>query len=114
MKTPIFVSFCLLIVGMLVSLHVFFSDSLGPGDRLRREIAILKKARGNAEFRAQLMAHELADFQQHVATLLPEAIKSRAEPGAYALRQLASIAAGPSESIKIERASGLFEEAKAG
>ena len=113
MKTPVFVSFCLIIVAALASMHAFFKDSFSPADRLRQQLTQVEKSRRAADFRALLLAHQLADYQQHVATLLPDAIKTRNDQEAFPLRQLASVAAGgAAETIRIERASGVFESAK--
>jgi TolA-binding protein len=112
MKTSHFVSFCLLIVSGLISFHALFKESLNPVDQLKGRVEILKKERESAELRAQLAQHELADYQQHVATLLPDAIKGRSPESAYPLRQLASVLGESGEMIAIERASGLFERAK--
>lgn len=92
-------------------MHVFFKDSMSPIDQMHKQLASLEKKRLSAEFRSQLLEHELRDYQQQVATLVPAAIEGKNSRDAYPLRQLASIAGG-GDLIQIERASGLFEEAK--
>jgi len=57
---------------------------------LEKRLAALDREKEEAEFRALLGAHQLADYQQQVATLLPSAMKSLSVEAAYPLRQLAS------------------------
>jgi TolA-binding protein len=115
MKNSVFVAFCLVIVSALVSAHALFRQTLSPVKRLEKEVVHLEKERREAEFKARLVAHQLADYQQHVATLLPDAMRGRSDQGNYPLRQLASVigAGSADDTLEIERASGLMEKAKA-
>ena len=112
MKNTIFVSFCLVLFSMLMGAHMLFREGLNPTGRLEARIERLSKERQAAEFRELLAAHELAEFQQYVATLLPDAMKSRPEDERFQLRQLASVVGDKGAALEIERASGIFEKAK--
>jgi len=112
MKTPIFVSFCALTVALILALHGLLRDNHAPLEELKAQMAVVEKELGRAELRAQLLQHEIADYQNRVATLLPEMVVEFADPASYPLRQLASVIADPGDTIVIERASGLFEKAK--
>ncbi len=112
MKPSVFVSYCLVLVAAFLSMHVFFNDDLSPAERLKERLAAVERQRQEADFRALLLADQLAEYRQHVATLIPDAVKAMNEQQAYPLRQLASVASGAGEVIRIERASGLFEKAK--
>lgn len=112
MKTPVFVSFCLMVVAVIVSTHAFFKDAFSPTDRLKEQLDVVERDRREADLRARLLASELAEYQQNVATLLPSALQGKDGAAAYPLRQLASIAVDGGEKLQIERASSLFENAK--
>jgi TolA-binding protein len=110
MKTSVFVSFCLVLLSAILSTHFIFRNSFGATDKVKLQLAQIDKQRQEADFRAQLLAHQLNDYQQQVATLLPEAVKNKNAP--YALRQLASVAVDSGDTIEIEHASTLLEDAK--
>lgn len=113
MKTPVFVAVCLFIVSVLVSLHALVRNNSGPAELLKSHLAIVDRQRQAAELRAKILSHELVDFQQHVAVLMPDALSEENDERGYPLRQLASVAGSASgDMIAIERASGLFEKAK--
>lgn len=113
MKNSVFLIFSLILFCAFISLHALFKDSLSPIPRLEAEIERLDRERERADFKAMLLAYQLADYQQHVATLLPEAMNGK-DPGiAYPLRRLASVmGVGRNGSLVIERASGLLERGK--
>lgn len=111
MKNAWFLSFTLVLVTGYVSLGGWIQQKMSPASRLEKQLALVDRERKIAEFRQQLAAHQLADYQQHVATLMPDALKGRGVEDGYPLRQLASVVAA-SDSLQIERASSLFEKAK--
>lgn len=115
MKNSQFVAFMMFLFSGLVALHGLVRDGLSPVPRLEAKIERIEREKAQAELRASLTAHELHDFQQHVATLIPGAVKgSPADPANYPLRRLASVVGtGRTEALQIERASGLMEKAKA-
>ena len=114
MKNSVFVAFCLVLVTALVSAHALFRHTLSPVKRMEKEIAALEKEKREADFKARLVAHQLADYQQHVATVLPDAMRDNSDQTNYPLRQLASVIGGGGDNgLEIERASGLMERAKA-
>jgi TolA-binding protein len=110
MKTSAFVSFCLVLLSIILSTHFIFRNAFGASDKIKLQLAQIDKQRQEADFRAELIAHQLSDYQQQVATLLPDALKNK--DASYPLRQLASVAIDTGETIEIERASSLLEEAK--
>lgn len=93
-------------------MHVFFEASVNPAGYLREKLASVEKRRETAEFRSLILADQIAEYRQHVATFVPGAIKGMNERDAYPLRQLASVASGSGDMIRIERATGIFEGAK--
>lgn len=116
MKNSAFLVFSLILFSSLVALHALFQSRLNPTERLEARLRHVEHQRGEAEFRAQLASHRLADYQQEVATILPEALKNKAgdEAFSYPLRQLASVVGATNQEVLvIERASSLFEKAKA-
>lgn len=92
-------------------MHGFVRAHFNSGSGLEKHIAILEEKKHQAEFRQQLAQAELSDFKAQVATLLPEAIKTKSIEEGYPLRQLASVVS-KGEPITFERASSLFEKAK--
>jgi TolA-binding protein len=115
MKSSHFIAFMMFLFSGLVTLHALMREGVSPVPRLAARIERSEEEKAQAEFRAELARHELAEFQQQVATLLPQAVKGSGEgPANYPLRQLASVVGvGREESLKIERASGQMEKAKA-
>lgn len=104
-------SFSLILFSCLLGAHLLFREKMASPDRFQAHFAHLEEARDQAELRAKLVQHQLAEFQTQVATLMPEALKMKAPEGAYPLRQLASVVTD-SDSLNVERASSLFDRAK--
>jgi TolA-binding protein len=111
MKNAWFLSFTLVLVTAYVGLGGWLQQKMSPASRLEKQLALVERERKVAEFRQQLAAHQLADYQQQVATLMPDALKDKGAVEGYPLRQMASVIT-QSDSIQIERASSLFEKAK--
>jgi TolA-binding protein len=107
----------------LVTLHALVRESLSPVLQLQNKINQMAHEKAQAEFRAELAASTLAEYQQHVATLIPGAARvPAAAKGAphetelqnYPLRQLASVVGlDRGEKLIIERATGHMEKGKA-
>lgn len=112
MKNSVFLAFCTMIVATLLAAHILFEKSLDPAKIWKVKLTAVEQSKRDAELQAQVAAHQLADFKQHVATLLPSAIKDLPYENSYPLRQLASVSAKSAKVIEIERASGVFEIAK--
>jgi TolA-binding protein len=114
MKNSTFLVFVMLVFSGGVALHGMWRSQFTPVPRLEAEIRRIDHEKEQAELRAQLVASELADFQQQVATLIPGAMKGNpVDPVNYPLRRLASVVgSGRNEKLEIERASGLMERAK--
>lgn len=112
MKHSVFLVSVTLVFTAFVALLGFARERLSPARVLSVKLERAEQAREEAEFKAQIAAHQLADYQQHVATLLPGAIEKAKDPvEAYPLRQLASLVT-TSDALPIERASGHFEKCK--
>ncbi|MES2963282.1 MAG: tetratricopeptide repeat protein [Bdellovibrionota bacterium] len=111
MKNAWFLSFTLVLVVGYVGLNGWLREKMSPATRLEKQLVLVERERKAAEFRQQLAAHQLADYQQQVATLMPEALNGKGLEEGYPLRQLASVIT-QSDSIQIERAGSLFEKAK--
>lgn len=112
MKNSTFLAFALILFSAFMSAYGFLRADLSPERRLQSRLAQVSREKEDAEFRAQLAAHQLADYQQHIATLLPDAIKGKTPQESYPLRQLASVVGSGGDALKIERASSQFERAK--
>jgi TolA-binding protein len=111
MKNFVFLNFCMMLVAALVSAHSLFKTAITPVEDFQSRIKALDREKQEAELKAQIHAYKLAEFQQDVASLLPDAIRNQPDDKAYPLRQLASVSAG-ARGIVIERASSLMESGK--
>lgn len=113
MKNSVFLSFCFFIVTVIVSVHGLVRQGVDPSKAYQHRLEAIEKEKREAEFKAQLAAHELADYQQQIATLLPESSRKKLDDrGGYLLRQVASVI-GANDELAIERGSSLMEKAKA-
>ena len=112
MKIPVLLTFCMMIVTGILSVHALFRDGLKPDKALHEKIAVLEREKREIEFQARLEQSRFSDYQQSVATVLPGALKGKTtESAAYPLRQLASVEL-ESDPLLIERASSAMEQAK--
>lgn len=112
MKNSVFLAFCLLIFSGLVMAHALFKEHLSPVRFLEAKLERAEREKRESDFRSQLAAYQLADYQQQVATLLPDVLKTLpANEKNYPLRQLASVVTS-NDSLAIERASSLMEKGK--
>jgi TolA-binding protein len=113
MKNSVFLIFTLLLFTGLVALNGYVRLAYGPTPVLQTKLEIVKREKEEAEFKAQLAVHRLADYQQQIATLMPQALKdAKGSKESYPLRQLASVVVDE-DKMQIERASGILEKAKA-
>lgn len=111
MKNSVFVAFFLFMLSLLLGAHVVFRDQLRTPNRFETYLNRLSEERKQAEFRSELAHAQLREFQEQVATIVPEALKDKAMINHFPLRELAS-AVVSSEQLQVERASSLFERAK--
>jgi TolA-binding protein len=111
MKNSVFLIFMLLLFSGLVLTHAMFREEVGPERQLRVRNDVLEREKQEAEFKSELAEHRLNDFQQQVATLLPNSLKGKKTEEGYQLRQLASVVT-VSDTLGLEHASGLLEKAK--
>lgn len=112
MKNSVFLAFCLMIFSALIMAHALFKEQLSPVKLLEARLERVEREKREFEFRSQLAAYQLADYQQQIATLIPSALRSPLSPERdYPLRQLASVVSG-ADSLAIERASSLMEKGK--
>lgn len=111
MKNTWFIGFTSILFAALIAFHGLVKEKLSPVERLQAQLTKTQEAKRAAELRAEIARHELSDYRQQVATLLPEALKGKTVEEAYPLRSLASVLS-PGDTIKIERASSIFEKAK--
>ncbi len=110
-----FVLFILCLTLALIEVRSYFHNYFSQSDRLRGEVGKLKERLARETLRRDLMAHQLDDFRQVVATLLPEALKPQRSNRAddYPLRNLATIVfEQKSLNLGLERAGVLFSKAK--
>lgn len=113
MKNSAFLAFVLLVFAGLVAAHALIRETVSPAKVLSERLARVEKEKKEAELRERLATYQLLDFQQQVATLIPNALPKGKwdDPESYPLRRLASVVTSTDELV-IERASGLFERAK--
>ncbi len=112
MRNTWFPVFIFILFSCFLAFHGYVRAHFNSGNGLEKHIAILEEKKHQAEFRQQLAQAELNDFKAQVATLLPSAIQETTGSKGYPLRQLASVVS-KGEPIQFERASSLFEKAKA-
>ena len=114
MKNASFLLLCLTLISAYGCLHLWMRGELNGDKRaltLRYEQARTVSARASLD--AQLARFEIADWRQHVATLLPGTVRGGSESSKYPLRNLASLAAGDAEShLDLQRGVTAFERAK--
>ncbi len=115
MKKGVFLAYGLILAGLFMQAHLHARYKFSGIERLRAEIDRQGREIERERFRAELAAHEFADYRGHVATLIPDALKkSGGETERYRLRTLASVVQAPDgDRLPLERASGLFEKGKA-
>lgn len=112
MKNSIFASICILLFASYLQFYSFMRYKFSGIDGLKTEIAFLKSDLQKEKFKSDLAKFQFDDFKQHVATLVPQAVKStNGKPENFQLRSLASVVS-ESTQVKFERASSLFEKAK--
>jgi TolA-binding protein len=114
MKNSVFVVFCLMLAMTFSLTYAFMRSRFNGADEMQMQVAILQDKVEREELKSQLAANQLQEYQQQIATMIPEAQKnSKDEKSAYQLRVLASVVATPDgDRLKIERATGMFERAK--
>jgi TolA-binding protein len=111
MKNSWFIGFMAILFAGFIALHGVIRDRLSPVKILEHKIAQLEHEKQDAEFKATLARYSLSEYQQKIATLIPDAVKGKTFEESYPLRQLASVVTN-TDQLPIERASSLFERAK--
>lgn len=112
MKNSVFASICILLFASYLQFYSFMRYKFSGIDGLKSEIAYLKSDLEKEKFKNDLAKFQFNDFKQHVATLVPQAVKSTSgKPENFQIRSLASVVTESTE-VKFERASSLFEKAK--
>lgn len=113
MKTSVFLSFSLILTSAIVYFYGEVRYYFNRPDIYLSQIKNLRQEVAREKFRHQLTSYEFAEFRQYVATLLPDAVKTKDEKN-YPLRSLASVVQkGKNESLLAQRAKDLFERGKA-
>jgi TolA-binding protein len=115
MRNAPFLIFTLALFSAFACGHYWLKARLAGDDRAWvARLEKLSRESGRWRLEAELAQYELADWRQHVATLVPSALeRAPDEASAYPLRDVASIAAGDVASrLEIEPASSLFERSK--
>lgn len=112
MKNAVFASVCIILFASYLQFYSFMRYKFSGIESLRAEVAHLKSDLEQERFKGELAKFQHDDFKQHVATLVPNAVKdSKGKPENFQLRSLASVVT-ESPKVKFERASSLFEKAK--
>ena len=113
MRNSWFLVFILFLLVGLLSLNGFVREEFSPARALEKKVALLESQKNQAELHSKLALDQLNDFRSQVAVVLPAAIEAKGSAdSAYPLRQLASVVA-KGDPLVIERASSVFEKAKA-
>lgn len=115
MRNAPFLLFSLALFSAFACGHFYFRAKMGLDTRAwTARIESLERAAAEQKLRAALARHELADWRQHVATLVPAALEGAKGPAeSYPLRNIASVASeGADSSLEIEASATLFERAK--
>ncbi len=114
MKRNTFLLYCFMLIVLISQSFLFFRQAFSGVDFLKSRVADLENEVGRERLRVEIVHQHLSDYQQEVASLLPDAIRQTTDKEAtYHLRTLASVIATPqSDRLQIERAAGLFEKGK--
>lgn len=115
MKKGVFLAYCLILAGLFTQAHLYSRYKFSGVEQLRVKVGYLERAVERERFRAELAAHELAEYRSAVATLIPGALNEATDQDSqYRLRNLASVVQAPdSDRLPLERASSQFEKGKA-
>jgi TolA-binding protein len=114
-----FITFCILLFAGFLQFYSFIHYKFSGIEVLRSEVSELKRSAQEEQLKAQLAQYQLEDYEQYVATVLPNEFKAYAassenlQARLAPLRSLASI--GPHSAaadIQIERASSLYERGR--
>jgi TolA-binding protein len=114
MNTNVFVVFTLSLTLAFSYFYTALREYYSPTKELRAEVRALENKVQDERFKNELVEHEITDFRNYVATLLPSAIKAKGDgEKSYPLRSLASVVQKhTNEKLNIETAKLAFESAK--
>lgn len=113
MKNPVFAVVCVILFASFLQFHSFVRYKFSGIENLKQEVAHLKTDLEKERFKRELARYELQDFRQHVATLVPNAVKGKENSfEGFQIRSLASVVAATGRQVSIERASSMFERAR--
>lgn len=114
MSLPYFVSLSLVLTVMWMQIYSKSREAYNGLTEAKLEIHHLREELQAQDVEASLQAEHFLEFRQHVATLMPEAVKDRGvgEEG-YPLRSLASTLTKPqAEQLRKTLAKTIFEKGK--
>lgn len=113
MKSPVFATICVILFAAYLQFFSMMRYKFSGINELRSQIAHLKSDLEKERFKSELVRYELQDYRQHVATLVPQAVKGKENTyEGFQIRSLASVVAATAGQVNIERASSIFERAR--
>ncbi len=75
MKNSVFLVFMMMLFSGLLAIHTQVERRLSPVKMLETKLSRAEKSKKESEFELQLADDRLKDFQQQVATMMPDALK---------------------------------------
>jgi hypothetical protein len=108
-QNSLFLVFCLCLTLGLVCAFNIFSGHFNGHQQYEAKLHTLQKDLQQEQFQNTLLTHQIKDFQQTVAQVLPENNKLQAQ---FQLKNWASVVRSPASIDSIDLSGALFERAK--
>ncbi len=108
-QNSVFIVFCLCLTLGLVTAFSVFSRYFGSGQNQEIRLTQLQKQIDKENFEKELLAYQLKDIQQSVASALPSNKKLQAQTD---LKNFASALRKPASESELDMSGAMFERAK--
>lgn len=96
MNSQVHLIIILMLTTALTQAYSAFREHFSGVDEYRKQVTELKEQVRRKDLERAIVAQQMAEFQQHVGEILPEAIKDRGQgEKGYPLRSLASVVVRP-------------------
>jgi TolA-binding protein len=115
MKKTVFVVYSLILFSCFLESYFYFRFHFSGVDQLQVKVTQLEAGVEQERLRTLLAQSELLEYQEQIATLMPDVLKKTGMPSKenYELRSLASVVEKNSGSgLQIEKSSSLLEAGK--
>lgn len=108
-QNSFFIIFCLSLTVAFMALYAVFAGYFDGRQQYELRLSKLQKQVEKEKFNSTLLSHQLKDFQQSVAQVLPNSKTLQAK---YELRNLASTVRRPASEDSLDLSSVLYEKGK--